>query len=92
MKRYQIFVVCGMAWTACAFFITACASPGGQSAGNKPDGSRLWAQNCIRCHNSRSPTSYSEAQWGVTMLHMRIRAGLTVEQHRAILSFLEAAD
>ena len=53
-------------------------------------GAELWAENCIRCHNLRSPTSYSAAQWGVVMLHMRIRAKLTPEEHKKILEFLKS--
>jgi hypothetical protein len=53
-------------------------------------GAELWAANCIRCHNIRSPSSYSAAQWDVVMLHMRIRAKLTPEEHKKILEFLKA--
>ena len=55
-------------------------------------GSQLWAQNCARCHNIRPPTSYSDAGWNVAMLHMRIRANLTAEEHHQILEFLQSAN
>lgn len=55
-------------------------------------GARLWAQNCVRCHNIRTPASYSDDHWEVTMLHMRIQASLTVQEHDAILQFLKAAN
>jgi hypothetical protein len=55
-------------------------------------GARLWAQNCIRCHNMRTPASLSDRQWQIAMHHMRVRAGLTAEQHEAILQFLQAAN
>jgi cytochrome c553 len=61
----------------------------GSTDGGSPGGARLWAQNCTRCHNSRSPSSYSNAQWEVAMLHMRVRANLTAEEHKAILEFLQ---
>lgn len=54
-------------------------------------GADLWAQNCVHCHNVRSPSSYSDAQWEVVMLHMRVRANLTAEEHRRILAFLKSA-
>ena len=44
----------------------------------------------MRCHNIRSPGSYSASQWGVIMLHMRVRANLTPEEHRKILEFLKS--
>jgi hypothetical protein len=53
-------------------------------------GAELWAENCIRCHNIRSPSSYSPAQWEVVMMHMRIRANLTPEEQKKILEFLKS--
>jgi len=53
-------------------------------------GAQLWAENCIRCHNIRSPSSYSPAQWEVVMMHMRVRANLTPEEHKKILEFLKS--
>ena len=54
-------------------------------------GAQLWAEQCQRCHNVRSPNSYSPAQWEVAMLHMRIRANLTPEQEKKILEFLKSS-
>ncbi len=53
---------------------------------------QLWSENCSRCHNIRSPNSYSDAQWDVAMMHMRIRANLTAEEHKKILEFLKSAN
>jgi hypothetical protein len=53
-------------------------------------GAQLWAENCVRCHNIRSPSSLSPAQWEVAMMHMRVRANLTPEEHKKILEFLKA--
>jgi hypothetical protein len=53
-------------------------------------GAELWAENCVRCHNIRSPSSYSPAQWEVVMMHMRVRANLTPEEHKKILAFLKS--
>jgi cytochrome c5 len=55
-------------------------------------GAQLWAENCIRCHNIRSPSIYSDAEWEVAMHHMRIRANLTAEEHKKILEFLKSAN
>ncbi len=55
-------------------------------------GNQLWAENCTRCHNNRSPAAYSDAQWEVAMHHMRIRANLTAEEHTKILEFLQSAN
>lgn len=63
-----------------------------QVADSGKGGAQLWAQNCIRCHNVRSPSTYSDAEWEVAMHHMRIRANLTAEEHRKILEFLKSAN
>lgn len=53
-------------------------------------GSQLWEETCGRCHNFRSPSSYSAKEWDVTMRHMRLRAYLTAEQEKAIGEFLKS--
>lgn len=53
-------------------------------------GAQLWAENCQRCHNMRSPSSYNDAQWEVAMMHMRLRANLLPEEHKKILAFLKS--
>ena len=55
-------------------------------------GAQLWAENCNRCHNFRSPGTYSDAQWDVAMDHMRVIGNLTADDSRAILSFLKAGN
>ena len=55
-------------------------------------GAKLWAQNCIRCHNIRNPASLSDRQWEIVLHHMRVRAGLTADEHELILEFLKAAN
>ena len=54
-------------------------------------GAELWGRNCGHCHNMRSPSSYSDAQWEVVMMHMRVRANLTADEHKKILAFLKSA-
>jgi len=55
-------------------------------------GSQLWSENCARCHNMRSPSAYSDAEWEVVVHHMRVRARLTPEEHKAITEFLKSAN
>ena len=71
---------------ACSTFSDAAAPVQPAQTG----GAQLWAQNCGHCHNLRSPSSYSDAQWEVVALHMRVRANLTVEEHKQILVFLKS--
>ena len=67
------------------------ASKAAASSAANQSGARLWAQNCGHCHNIRSPGSYSDAQWDVAMLHMRVRANLTPGQAQKILDFLKSS-
>lgn len=55
-------------------------------------GGKLWGQNCAQCHNPRDPKDMSNEQWRVSVSHMRIRAGLTGQEARDILRFLQATN
>ena len=55
-------------------------------------GAQVWADNCMRCHNIRPLTSYSNTQWEVVVHHMRVRANLTAQEHRAVVEFLKAGN
>lgn len=74
------------------FIISAfigCASKMPNSA--KP-GAMLWGENCARCHNIRPPSSLSDEQWDVAVLHMRTRANLTGDEAEKIVAFLKAGN
>ncbi len=55
-------------------------------------GAQLWSENCVRCHNMRSPSERSDKEWSVIVHHMRVRANLTAEEHKAILEFLQSGN
>lgn len=59
---------------------------------DEPAGAELWAENCSRCHNIRSPRSFSSAQWETIVHHMRLRANLTGSEARLITQFLQASN
>ena len=48
-------------------------------------GAQAWANNCSRCHNARDPKDYRDE-------HMRIRAGLTGQETRDILKFMQGSN
>jgi mono/diheme cytochrome c family protein len=52
-------------------------------------GAKAWADNCVRCHNLREPAEFRDDQWRIIMSHMRIRAGLTGQEARDVLKFLQ---
>jgi len=71
----------------------ASAANGDDSSG-KPSkgGAQLWAENCMLCHNVRSPSAYSDAEWDVVMQHMRVRGYLSAADTEAITKFLKSAN
>jgi mono/diheme cytochrome c family protein len=55
-------------------------------------GAKAWADNCARCHNLRDPKELRDDQWKPVVTHMRIRAGLTGQEARDILLFLQGSN
>ncbi|MEW6613680.1 MAG: c-type cytochrome [Pseudomonadota bacterium] len=55
-------------------------------------GAVAWANSCDRCHNMREPAEFRDDQWRAIMAHMRVRAGLTGQETRDILAFLQASN
>jgi len=55
-------------------------------------GAGTWANNCVRCHNARDPKDFRDDQWKIIMSHMRIRAGLTGQEARDVLKFLQGSN
>ena len=60
--------------------------------GNFSNGSKVWADNCNRCHNMRGPKELRDDQWITTAFHMRIRAGLSGQETRDVITFLQASN
>ena len=71
---------------------SSCQSMQSGDGSSTKGGAQLWAEQCSRCHNTRSPSSYSDAQWDVAVHHMRVRANLTAEESQKILEFLKSAN
>jgi len=49
-------------------------------------GQEVFAQNCSRCHNA--PQGFSPRISGTIARHMRVRAGLSDEDYKALRHFL----
>lgn len=63
-----------------------------ETEGDFVRGARLWSENCMRCHNVRDPKELRDDQWVTTTYHMRIRAGLTGQEVRDIIVFLQKSN
>ena len=55
------------------------------------NGTQVWADTCMRCHNLRPPSDLTNRAWSISMNHMRVRAGLTGKETRDILAFILAS-
>ncbi len=55
-------------------------------------GAAMWASSCGRCHNLRDPGDFSDSHWQPIVSHMRVRAGLTGDDARKILEFLQSSN
>lgn len=56
------------------------------------EGARVYASNCARCHNARSSTERTDAQWAMVVSHMRARANFTKREAAAVLAYLQATN
>ena len=87
-------------WMALAAGIVICSLIGSGCQNNarpttataKRGGAQLWADTCMRCHNLRPPTQFSNGEWQIIVHHMRARADLTGEEERDILAFIQSAN
>lgn len=82
----------GLAIIALALSTSVAWSADYPPAGNFSSGSKIWAENCNRCHNMRGPKELRDDQWISTVFHMRIRGGLTGLEARDVITFLQASN
>lgn len=72
--------------------VAGTAGAAADQAGNFARGAKTWAENCSRCHNMRDPKEFPDSAWKPIVSHMRIRGGLTGQESRDILTFLQASN
>ncbi len=89
MKKYSVLIAV-FAVVLAAVFITSCATTSEVSAAKS--GAQLWGENCLRCHNTPSPATFSDPEWDAAVLHMRVRANLTDDEAVKVAEFLKSAN
>jgi len=89
MKKVINILILTVALTIGGLTIQSCTT---SSKVQAKSGAQLWGENCKRCHNVASPSDYSDAQWDVVGMHMRVRANLTAEEIGKIVEFLQSAN
>lgn len=73
-------------------FNTGFAAEEPDTKGDAGRGAKSWVDNCMRCHNARDPKELRDDQWITTTYHMRLRAGLTGQETRDIIAFLQMSN
>ena len=90
MKTLQVILM------ATAVGLSGAMSSAGAQEGDDAQavsrGVTAWQNNCARCHNMRQPTEFRDDLWKPIVFHMRVRAGLTGQEARDILAFLQASN
>jgi len=89
MKKKQI-VMSVFGLLTILFIVVSCSTTNHISEAKS--GAQLWGENCLRCHNAPSPESFSDAEWDVAVMHMRVRANLTEPEAVKIAAFLKSAN
>lgn len=94
MNRFELATIQRLSFVFFSFglllaFPFAHAETTNQDSAAFARGAKSWAQNCARCHNMRDAKEYRDDQWKVIVNHMRVRAGLTGQEARDILLFLQ---
>ncbi len=90
LARKSVFAISGLLlalWLPINTFAQDFPEPG-----DFAKGAQSWANNCSRCHNMRDPQDLRDDQWITSVFHMRVRAGLTGQQARDILTFLQGSN
>jgi len=91
-RHENIFYTCGLIFSLVLFPGVINAAEDGSKAGDISRGAQQWANNCARCHNMRDPKEFRDDEWKPIIQHMRVRAGLTGQQARDILTFLQSSN
>ena len=89
MKKIPI-IISLFALVAAIVVYSSCSAT--SSLAEAKSGAQLWGENCLRCHNIPSPETFSDVEWDVVMMHMRVRAYLTENEAVKIADFLKTAN
>ncbi len=89
MKKIPI-IISLFALLMVVFIAVRCSTT--SSLAEAKSGAQLWGENCLRCHNAPSPETFSDSEWDVVVMHMRVRANLTENEAVKIADFLKTAN
>ena len=85
-KKLSISIIMIVVMAPTLMIMNSCAVS--QKVADKT-GTQLWAENCQRCHNIPSASSFSPEKWETIGMHMQSRALLTENEKEKIVKFLK---
>lgn len=89
MKRNNILLTLSFIIFAGMMIVAGCAAPAHIS---EKSGAQLWGEACGRCHNTASPSTFSDVDWDIAVKHMQFRAQISEEETKKIVEFLKSAN
>lgn len=89
MKRNNLLLTVAFLIFVTMMVIGGCAAPAHISG---KGGAQLWGESCGRCHNTASPSTFSDVDWDIAVKHMQFRAQITEEEANKIVEFLKSAN
>lgn len=89
MKRNKILFIASFIILAGMMIVAGCAAPAHIS---EKSGAQLWGEACGRCHNTASPSTFSDVDWDIAVKHMQFRAQISEEETKKIVEFLKSAN
>lgn len=91
-KKVKMIVVLGVVGLMSPPFNSTLADDAASDPMAFARGAKAWANNCARCHQIRSPAEFRDDSWRAIITHMRVRAGLTGQDSRDILAFIQGSN
>ena len=90
MKKLTIVTLILVAVIGATVFINGCTAS--EKVSSKM-GVQLWGENCQHCHNTPDLADYSDQQWEMIGVHMKLRANsLSKVEMDKIIEFMKSAN
>ena len=90
MKKIIVIIALIASGIGSSILLNGCAAP--ESVTSK-SGAQLWGENCLRCHNSPTPSDYSDGEWAAIGAHMKLRTNCLSDVEIAkVVEFLQSAN
>ena len=82
----------GFTWVVAWMLFLPAQAESQQDPAQIAAGAQIYANTCSRCHNARSGSERTDAEWVTIVGHMRARANMSKSSAAAVLAFLQATN